>query len=224
MNVAEETHNASGISMARTPLWLSGIDQVDDAVRGPGVAETQSCRLDQSQTRHHVAPKAGPLVNLLQSSPPPPSTVRGRTLPALLVLARRSPPPRPRRGAVALALSLFGRVGLEPNKASFLDPELPLPSLLHSPHGLTSCHLSRSQSPAGFTPTSAAAAASAPMAASAPPLDDCLRLLRGERDEQKLAGLLVAANVCRAGDADAVRKVYDAVGPRFLRRLLNTGK
>jgi len=61
------------------------------------------------------------------------------------------------------------------------------------------------------------------MAASAPPLDDCLRLLRGERDEQKLAGLLVAANVCRAGDADAVRKVYDAVGPRFLRRLLNTG-
>ncbi|RLN07403.1 hypothetical protein C2845_PM11G22910 [Panicum miliaceum] len=61
------------------------------------------------------------------------------------------------------------------------------------------------------------------MAASPPPLDDCLRLLRGERDEQKLAGLLVAANVCRAGDADAVRKVYDAVGPRFLRRLLNTG-
>ncbi|KAF8671196.1 hypothetical protein HU200_050104 [Digitaria exilis] len=62
------------------------------------------------------------------------------------------------------------------------------------------------------------------MDASAPPLDDCLRLLRGERDEQKLAGLLVAANVCRAGDADAVRKVYDAAGPRFLRRLLNTGK
>jgi hypothetical protein len=62
------------------------------------------------------------------------------------------------------------------------------------------------------------------MAAPAPPLDDCLRLLRGERDEQKLAGLLVAANVCRAGDAGAVRKVYDAVGPRFLRRLLNTGK
>ncbi|KAF8730097.1 hypothetical protein HU200_017064 [Digitaria exilis] len=61
------------------------------------------------------------------------------------------------------------------------------------------------------------------MDASAPPLDDCLRLLRGERDEQKLAGLLVAANVCRAGDADAVRKVYDAAGPRFLRRLLNTG-
>jgi hypothetical protein len=62
------------------------------------------------------------------------------------------------------------------------------------------------------------------MAASGPPLEDCLRLLRGERDEQKLAGLLVAANVCRAGDADAVAKVYRAVGPRFLRRLLSTGK
>ncbi|KAJ1281461.1 hypothetical protein BS78_04G307700 [Paspalum vaginatum] len=61
------------------------------------------------------------------------------------------------------------------------------------------------------------------MAAPAPPLDDCLRLLRGERDEQKLAGLLVATNVCRAGDADAVAKVYHAVGPRFLLRLLSTG-
>ncbi|KXG20557.1 hypothetical protein SORBI_3010G221200 [Sorghum bicolor] len=61
------------------------------------------------------------------------------------------------------------------------------------------------------------------MAASGPPLEDCLRLLRGERDEQKLAGLLVAANICHAGDTDAVAKVYHTVGPRFLRRLLNTG-
>ncbi|KAF7091732.1 hypothetical protein CFC21_094292 [Triticum aestivum] len=66
-------------------------------------------------------------------------------------------------------------------------------------------------------------AAAAPTEASAPPLEDCLRLLRGERDEQKLAGLLIAANVCRAGDAAAVAQVYRAVGPRFLRRLLNTG-
>lgn len=71
--------------------------------------------------------------------------------------------------------------------------------------------------------SSPAAALSAPTTASAPPLDDCLRLLRGERDEQKLAGLLIAANVCRAGDAAAVAEVYRAVGPRFLRRLLNTG-
>lgn len=61
------------------------------------------------------------------------------------------------------------------------------------------------------------------MPTSTPPLDDCLRLLRGERDEQKLAGLLIAANVCRAGDAAAVAEVYRAVGSRFLRRLLNTG-
>ncbi|XP_040376742.1 uncharacterized protein LOC102708695 [Oryza brachyantha] len=60
-------------------------------------------------------------------------------------------------------------------------------------------------------------------AVAAPALEDCLRLLRGERDEQKLAGLLVAANVCRAGDAAAVVEVYRAVGPRFLRRLINTG-
>ncbi|KAF7081067.1 hypothetical protein CFC21_085043 [Triticum aestivum] len=66
-------------------------------------------------------------------------------------------------------------------------------------------------------------APAAPTEASAPPLEDCLRLLRGERDEQKLAGLLIAANVCRAGDAAAVAQVYRAVGPRFLRRLLNTG-
>ena len=61
------------------------------------------------------------------------------------------------------------------------------------------------------------------MAASGPPLEDCLRLLRSERDEQKLAGLLVAANICRVGNTDAVAKVYRAVGPGFLRRLLNTG-
>jgi hypothetical protein len=71
--------------------------------------------------------------------------------------------------------------------------------------------------------SSTPAAATALMAASGPPLEDCLRLLRGERDEQKLAGLLVAANICHAGDTDAVAKVYHTVGPRFLRRLLNTG-
>uniref|UniRef100_A0A0E0GE54 Neurochondrin n=1 Tax=Oryza nivara TaxID=4536 RepID=A0A0E0GE54_ORYNI len=71
------------------------------------------------------------------------------------------------------------------------------------------------------TPAPAAAAAETPT--TAPAFEDCLRLLRGERDEQKLAGLLVAANLCRAGDAASVVEVYRAVGPRFLRRLLNTG-
>jgi hypothetical protein len=79
--------------------------------------------------------------------------------------------------------------------------------LAHLPSPL---HLPQDSSPAAAAPTAA--------------LDDCLRLLRGERDEQKLAGLLIAANVCRAADAAAVAQVYRAVGPRFLRRLLNTGK
>ncbi|XP_020090387.1 uncharacterized protein LOC109711650 [Ananas comosus] len=64
-------------------------------------------------------------------------------------------------------------------------------------------------------------------AAPSPSLDDTLRLLRGDRDEQKLAGLLLASKLCGAGgdgaDADAVIKVYRAVGPRFLSRLLITG-
>nr|CAD1827788.1 unnamed protein product [Ananas comosus var. bracteatus] len=59
-------------------------------------------------------------------------------------------------------------------------------------------------------------------AAPSPSLDDTLRLLRGDRDEQKLAGLLLASKLCGAG-ADAVLKVYGAVGPRFLSRLLITG-
>ncbi|KAG8096378.1 hypothetical protein GUJ93_ZPchr0013g34803 [Zizania palustris] len=53
--------------------------------------------------------------------------------------------------------------------------------------------------------SSPAPAAAAPMATATPPLEDCLRLLRGERDEQKLAGLLIAANVCRAGDVAGSR-------------------
>ncbi|KAG8089441.1 hypothetical protein GUJ93_ZPchr0011g28341 [Zizania palustris] len=61
------------------------------------------------------------------------------------------------------------------------------------------------------------------MATATPPLEDCLRLLRGERDEQKLAGLLIAANVCRVGDVAAIVEVYRAIGSRFLHRLLNTG-
>ncbi|CAO2044041.1 unnamed protein product [Urochloa humidicola] len=62
-----------------------------------------------------------------------------------------------------------------------------------------------------------------PMPASAWPLDECLHLLRDERDEKNLAGLLLAAEVCRAGDAAAVAGVYRAVGPRFIQRLIETG-
>ncbi|XAR71016.1 hypothetical protein NMG60_11028091 [Bertholletia excelsa] len=54
-------------------------------------------------------------------------------------------------------------------------------------------------------------------------LEDCLKLLRGERDEQRLAGLLLATKLCDKDDHAAIRRVYDAVGGRFLDRLLRTG-
>ncbi|KAJ3695540.1 hypothetical protein LUZ60_000917 [Juncus effusus] len=56
-----------------------------------------------------------------------------------------------------------------------------------------------------------------------PSLNDCLKLLRGEKDEQKLAGLLLATKFCQGDDNNSILKVYNAVGPRFLRRLLITG-
>ncbi|KAF3787779.1 Neurochondrin [Nymphaea thermarum] len=54
-------------------------------------------------------------------------------------------------------------------------------------------------------------------------MDDCLKLLKGEKDEQKFAGLLLATRLCQGNDDASVRKIYDAVGFRFLNRLLRTG-
>lgn len=54
-------------------------------------------------------------------------------------------------------------------------------------------------------------------------LEDCLKLLKGERDEQRLAGLLLVTKFCKADDHSSLRKVYNAVGSRFLERLLRTG-
>ncbi|MQM18896.1 hypothetical protein Taro_051894, partial [Colocasia esculenta] len=56
-----------------------------------------------------------------------------------------------------------------------------------------------------------------------PALEDCLKLLRGERDEQRLAGLLLATKLFQGDDNASVLKVYEAVGTRFLDRLLMTG-
>ncbi|KAK4784337.1 hypothetical protein SAY86_018705 [Trapa natans] len=56
-----------------------------------------------------------------------------------------------------------------------------------------------------------------------PSLEDCLKLLKGERDEQRLAGLLLVTKFCKGDDHASIRRVYDAVGPRFLDRLLRTG-
>ncbi|XP_021276278.1 neurochondrin isoform X2 [Herrania umbratica] len=54
-------------------------------------------------------------------------------------------------------------------------------------------------------------------------LQDCLKLLKGERDEQRLAGLLLVTKFCKGEDLASLRTIYDAVGPRFLDRLLKTG-
>ncbi|KAJ6673946.1 NEUROCHONDRIN [Salix viminalis] len=56
-----------------------------------------------------------------------------------------------------------------------------------------------------------------------PSLDDCLKLLKGERDEQRLAGLLLVTKFCNGDDLGSLRKVYNAVGAHFLDRLLRTG-
>ncbi|KAL6985219.1 hypothetical protein U1Q18_018598 [Sarracenia purpurea var. burkii] len=56
-----------------------------------------------------------------------------------------------------------------------------------------------------------------------PSLEDCLKLLKGERDEQRLAGLLLVTKFCNKDDYDSILRVYDAVGNQFLDRLLRTG-
>ncbi|WOL19402.1 hypothetical protein Cni_G28200 [Canna indica] len=61
------------------------------------------------------------------------------------------------------------------------------------------------------------------MELTSPSVDDCLNLLRGQRDEQKLVGLLLASKFCRGDNPDSILKVYDAVGAQFLHRLLLTG-
>ncbi|XP_024023601.1 neurochondrin [Morus notabilis] len=58
---------------------------------------------------------------------------------------------------------------------------------------------------------------------SSPALDDCLKLLKGERDEQRLAGLLLVTKFCKGDDLPSLRRIYDCVGVRFLDRLLWTG-
>ncbi|CAE6164871.1 unnamed protein product [Arabidopsis arenosa] len=63
----------------------------------------------------------------------------------------------------------------------------------------------------------------APQEERSPSLDDCLKLLKGERDEQRLAGLLLVTKFCKNDDIVSLNKVYEAVGTHFLDRLLRTG-
>lgn len=58
---------------------------------------------------------------------------------------------------------------------------------------------------------------------SSPALDDCLKLLKGERDEQRLAGLLLVTKFCKGDNLSSLLTIYHAVGVQFLDRLLRTG-
>ncbi|KAG0502807.1 hypothetical protein HPP92_002879 [Vanilla planifolia] len=61
------------------------------------------------------------------------------------------------------------------------------------------------------------------METKSPSLEDCLKLLSGEKDEQKLAGLFLATKISDWSDTASVIKIYNALGARFLHRLLVTG-
>jgi hypothetical protein len=54
-------------------------------------------------------------------------------------------------------------------------------------------------------------------------MDECLKLLHGANDEQRLVGLLLATKIVKGDDLHAVRRVFDAIGFPFLNRLLRTG-
>ncbi|KAL2651419.1 hypothetical protein R1flu_019547 [Riccia fluitans] len=55
-----------------------------------------------------------------------------------------------------------------------------------------------------------------------PSLDECLTLIRGGTDEQRLTGLLMATKFVKGSDLGAVRKVFDAIGFQFINRLIRS--
>jgi len=63
----------------------------------------------------------------------------------------------------------------------------------------------------------------AALALPRPAMDDCLKLLRSNNDEQRFVGLFLATKIVEGDDPEAVRRVFDAVGFPFLNRLLRTG-
>ncbi|GJZ89147.1 neurochondrin isoform X1 [Tanacetum coccineum] len=56
-----------------------------------------------------------------------------------------------------------------------------------------------------------------------PSIEDCIKLLKGERDEQRLAGLLLTTKFCKNDDFETLLRQYNALGTTFLDRLLQTG-
>ncbi|GBG82437.1 hypothetical protein CBR_g34813 [Chara braunii] len=54
-------------------------------------------------------------------------------------------------------------------------------------------------------------------------LHECLALLRGSSDEQRLVGLLLATKFVSGPDESAIRAIFDAVGFEFINRLCKSG-
>lgn len=71
--------------------------------------------------------------------------------------------------------------------------------------------------------SSSALEASPSSSAHAPSLEDVMRLLKGNTDSQRLAGLLLVTKFCDKNDKPTILSVYNAVGSTFLHRLLLTG-
>ncbi|KAI5060185.1 hypothetical protein GOP47_0024605 [Adiantum capillus-veneris] len=54
-------------------------------------------------------------------------------------------------------------------------------------------------------------------------LENCLSFLKGNNDEQRLVGLLLATKYVQGDDTSSVVQIFDAVGIQFINRLLNSG-
>ncbi|KAL9236540.1 hypothetical protein vseg_011196 [Gypsophila vaccaria] len=81
----------------------------------------------------------------------------------------------------------------------------------------------QSSSPSSSSPSLSPSPSPSPSSSSSAGLDECLKLLRGERDEQRLAGLLLATKFCDNDDHPSIRLLYHSLSPLFLHRLLLTG-
>ncbi|KAG6391146.1 hypothetical protein SASPL_148897 [Salvia splendens] len=73
------------------------------------------------------------------------------------------------------------------------------------------------------TSTSSLQASPSPTPAHSPSLEDVMRLLKGNTDSQRLAGLLLVTKFFDKNDKPTILSVYNAVGSTFLHRLLLTG-
>ncbi|KAH7372662.1 hypothetical protein KP509_17G015300 [Ceratopteris richardii] len=58
---------------------------------------------------------------------------------------------------------------------------------------------------------------------SAGGLESCLNLLRGNIDEQRLVGLLLATKLIKGEDSGAIVQIFNAMGVNFITRLLKSG-